>query len=164
MIRPVRADDVPAIVDLIRDLAEYERALSDVEVTAGDLHAALFAASPTVFAHVAEHEGTIAGFVLWFLNFSTWSGRHGIYVEDLYVRPGLRRHGYGTALLNELARICAERGYRRLEWRVLDWNEPAIAFYTSLGAVPMDEWTVFRVTGPTLCRLGESAGAVGSAD
>jgi GNAT superfamily N-acetyltransferase len=111
-----------------------------------------------VFAHVAEHRDAappeVAGFALWFLNFSTWTGRHGIYLEDLYVRPELRGCGYGTALLGELARLCVERGYARLEWSVLDWNEPAIAFYRALGAVPMDGWTVHRLSGHALRRLG----------
>jgi GNAT superfamily N-acetyltransferase len=113
----------------------------------------LFGDHPAVFAHVAEHEGAVAGFALWFVNYSTWTGRHGIYLEDLYVSPELRGHGYGRALLAELARICVERGYGRLDWSVLDWNEPAIGFYESLGAVAMDEWTVHRMTGPALHAL-----------
>ncbi|MQA88482.1 MAG: GNAT family N-acetyltransferase [Streptosporangiales bacterium] len=119
------------------------------------LHGALFGPDPKVFAHVAVHDeagqdGEVVDFALWFCNFSTWLGKHGIYLEDLYVRPELRGRGYGRALLTELARIAVERGYGRLEWWVLDWNEPAIRFYKSLGARPMDEWTVYRVTGPAL--------------
>jgi GNAT superfamily N-acetyltransferase len=106
-----------------------------------------------VFAHVAEHDGEVVGFALWFLNFSTWAGKHGIYLEDLYVRPDMRRFGLGRALLAELARICVERGYPRLEWWVLDWNQPARAFYAALGAAEMDEWTVHRLTGPALRAL-----------
>ena len=162
MIRPARPADVPAIHQLICDLAEYERSRDQVETTLEQLHAALFGPAPAVFAHVAEAEaeaGTeagdgpqIVGFALWFLNFSTWTGQHGIYLEDLYVRPEHRGGGHGRALLTELARICAERGYRRLEWAVLDWNEPSIGFYKALGAIPMDEWTVFRLTGDALAK------------
>ena len=106
---------------------------------------------------MAEHEGTVAGFALWFLNYSTWLGRHGIYLEDLYVTPALRGAGLGRALLGELARICVQRGYGRLEWWVLDWNAPARGFYESLGAVAMDEWTVHRLTGPALDALAGPA-------
>jgi len=126
-------------------------------MTEDDLRRSLFGDQPAVFAHVAEHEGAVAGFALWFVNYSTWTGRHGIYLEDLYVSPELRGHGYGRALLTELARICVERGYGRLEWSVLDWNEPAIGFYESLGAVAMDEWTVHRMTGPALHALADGA-------
>jgi GNAT superfamily N-acetyltransferase len=156
MIRRACPDDVPAIYQLIRDLAEYERALLEVTGTREDLHAALFGPDPAVFAHVAEHEGEIAGFALWFLNYSTWLGRHGIYLEDLYVRPELRGSGYGRQLLAELAALCVERGYGRLEWWVLDWNEPARGFYGKLGATPMDEWTVHRLTGDALAALAAS--------
>jgi GNAT superfamily N-acetyltransferase len=106
-----------------------------------------------VFAHVADHDGRIVGFALWFLNFSTWLCRHGIYLEDLYVTPEMRGHGIGRQLLAELAALCVERGYGRLEWWVLDWNEPAIGFYRSLGATAMDEWTVYRLTGHALANL-----------
>jgi GNAT superfamily N-acetyltransferase len=156
MIRRARPDDVPAIFQLIRDLAEYERALPEVTGTQEDLHACLFRPDPAVFAHVAEHEGEVAGFALWFLNYSTWLGRHGIYLEDLYVRPDLRGSGYGRQLLAELAALCIERGYGRLEWWVLDWNEPARGFYDMLGANRMDEWTVHRLTGPALVALAAS--------
>jgi GNAT superfamily N-acetyltransferase len=158
MIRRARPDDVPAIYQLIRDLAEYERALPAVTGTQEDLHASLFAPEPAVFAHVAEHEGAVAGFALWFLNYSTWLGRHGIYLEDLYVRPELRGSGYGRQLLAALAALCVERGYGRLEWWVLDWNEPARGFYDKLGATPMDEWTVHRLTGDALATLAASRG------
>ncbi len=106
-----------------------------------------------MFAHVAEHQGEVVGFALWFLNFSTWTGQHGIYLEDLYVRPDQRRSGLGRALLAELARVCVARGYARLEWSVLDWNSPARRFYASLGAAEMDEWTVHRLAGPALAAL-----------
>jgi len=156
MIRPATTDDVPAIHALVRELADYERALADAQATEEQLHAALFGPHPAAFAHIAEDDttGSVVGFALWFLNFSTWKGVHGLYLEDLYVRPQARGGGHGKALLTELARICVRRGYGRLEWSVLDWNEPSIGFYKSLGAVPMDEWTVFRLTGEPLAVLG----------
>ncbi len=157
MIRPAIPQDVPQIHRLMRELAEYERSLDQVTATEDDLRLALFADQPAIFAHVAEHEGTVAGFALWFLNYSTWLGRHGIYLEDLYVTPALRGAGLGRALLGELARICVQRGYGRLERWVLDWNAPARGFYESLGAVAMDEWTVHRLTGPALDALAGSA-------
>ncbi len=157
MIRPARPDDVPAIHRLVRELAEYERSLEHAVASQDDLRRGLFGERPAVFAHVAEHDGAVAGFALWFLNYSTWTGRHGIYLEDLYVTPELRGHGYGRALLAELARICAERGYARFEWAVLDWNAPAIGFYQALGAAAMDEWTVHRLAGPALHALAAQA-------
>jgi GNAT superfamily N-acetyltransferase len=150
VIRPARPDDVATVVRLVRELAEYERAASEVRLTETDLHAALFGPTPAVFCHVAEVAGDVVGFAVWFLNFSTWLGRHGIYLEDLYVRPEHRGKGLGRALLGALARTCADRGYGRLEWWVLDWNEPAHGFYRSLGARPMDEWTVWRLDGENL--------------
>ena len=162
VIRPARPGDVAAIHRLVGQLADYEKSLDDVAATEDDLRRSLFGAQPAVFAHVAEHdaggEPQIAGLALWFLNFSTWTGRHGIYLEDLFVRPEMRGHGYGKALLVELARICVERGYPRLEWAVLDWNRPAIGFYRGLGAEPMDEWTVNRLQGDALRRLGAPDG------
>jgi GNAT superfamily N-acetyltransferase len=157
VIRPARPGDVEAIHRLVLGLAEYERSAQEVVATADDLRRVLFGEQPAVFAHVAEHDGAVAGFALWFLNFSTWTGRHGIYLEDLYVTPELRGHGYGKALLAELARICVERGYARFEWAVLDWNTPAIGFYRALGAAAMDEWTVQRLSGPALQSLGGEA-------
>lgn len=154
MIRSATPQDVPHIHRLMRELAEYERSLAEVTATEDDLRRALFADQPAIFAHVAEHEGSVAGFALWFLNYSTWLGRHGIYLEDLYVTPAVRGTGLGRALLAELARICVQRGYGRLEWWVLDWNAPSIGFYKSLGARPMDEWTVMRVDGDALVALG----------
>ncbi|MCA2187572.1 GNAT family N-acetyltransferase [Nonomuraea cavernae] len=157
MIRIATPDDVPLILELIHDLAEYEKAPQEVQVTEEQLRDTLFGDAPAVFAHIAEDGGEVAGFAMWFLNYSTWRGTHGIYLEDLYVRPDRRGGGHGRALLTELARICVERGYQRLEWSVLDWNEPAIAFYRSLGAGPMDEWTTFRLTDEPLRRLGSGA-------
>ncbi|MFC4905938.1 GNAT family N-acetyltransferase [Actinomadura gamaensis] len=153
MIRPTRPEDVPSILRLVRDLAEYERAAHEVEATEEDLRRSLFGPEPKVFAHVAERGGEVAGFALWFLSYSTWLGRHGIYLEDLYVDPEARGHGLGRALLAELARIADERGYGRVEWSVLDWNAPAIGFYKSLGARPQDEWTVYRLTGDAIPEL-----------
>ncbi len=125
-VRDATETDLPEIMQLIRDLAEYEKAVHEVVATEESLRAALFAPQPAAFALVVEDgdSGTIAGFALWFLNFSTWLGTHGIYLEDLYVRPELRGRGYGKMLLEALARICSERGYGRLEWSVLDWNTP----------------------------------------
>jgi GNAT superfamily N-acetyltransferase len=156
VIRAARPDDVAAIYGLIRDLAEYERSLPEVSGTEEQLRAALFGPAPAVFAHVAEHEGGIGGFALWFLNFSTWQCRHGIYLEDLYVRPELRGHGYGRLLLAELAAVCVQRGYGRLDWAVLNWNEPSIGFYRSLGAVALDDWSTFRLTGQALADVAAS--------
>jgi GNAT superfamily N-acetyltransferase len=153
MIRPARPQDVPQIHRLIRELAEYEKSLDQVTATEEDLRRALFGDRPAVFAHVAEHDGVVAGFALWFLNYSTWLGRHGIWLEDLYVTPRLRGTGLGRALLAELARICVRNGYGRLDWWVLDWNSAARGFYESLGAAAMDDWTVHRITGPELRAL-----------
>ena len=141
------------IYQLIRGLAEYEKALHHVSATEDDLRRALMADQPAVFVHVAEHEGDVVGFALWYLTFSTWSGVHGIYLEDLYVRPDVRGSGHGRALLAELARICVRRGYSRVEWAVLDWNSPALGFYRSLGAGTMDEWVMHRLAGPALRAL-----------
>jgi len=152
-VRPATAADVPAMVGLVRELAAYERAAEEVDLTPEVLSSALFGAQPAVFAHVAEVDGEVAGFALWFVSFSTWLGRHGIYLEDLYVRPERRGAGLGKALLAALARVCVERGYGRLEWSVLDWNKPAVDFYRAHGAVAQDEWTVFRVTGEPLRQL-----------
>jgi GNAT superfamily N-acetyltransferase len=157
MIRRASPADVPAIYGLIRDLAEYERSLPEVTGTREQLSQSLFGPDPTVFAHVAEHDGEVVGFALWFLNFSTWLCQHGIYLEDLYVTPQMRRHGYGRALLAELAAVCVQNGYARLEWWVLDWNAPALGFYAAIGARPMDEWTVHRLTGQALADLAAAA-------
>lgn len=136
---------MPVVVALIRELATYEREPAAVVATDDLLSAALFGDSPAVFCHVAEVGGEVVGFALWFLNFSTWLGRHGVYLEDLYVRPSHRGQGLGKALLLSLVDVARERGYGRVEWAVLDWNTPAQDFYRSLGAVPMDDWTVWRL-------------------
>ncbi|PRX49079.1 L-amino acid N-acyltransferase YncA [Prauserella shujinwangii] len=152
-IRRVRESDVAAVVALVHELAEYEKAPDECGLTAEQLHAALFGEHPALFGHVADVGGEVVGCALWFLNFSTWRGVHGIYLEDLYVRPAHRGSGLGRALLAALAEECVARGYARLEWWVLDWNAPAIGFYQSIGAVPMDEWTVFRLTDEPLRAL-----------
>ena len=143
-------------MSFIRDLAEYEKLLDDVIATPPDIQRALFAPQPRVFCDIAEWDGVPAGFALWFYNFSTFRGRHGIYLEDLFVKPVFRGHGLGKALLVNLAKRAVREGCARVEWSVLDWNEPSINFYKSLGAVPMDEWTIFRLTGDALQSLGRS--------
>jgi GNAT superfamily N-acetyltransferase len=157
VVRRVRESDVPAVVGLVRELADYERSLHECGLTDAQLHGALFGPEPKVFGHVAEVAGEVVGFAVWFLNYSTWRGVHGIYLEDLYVRPTQRGSGLGRALLRELAAECVRQGYARLEWSVLDWNEPAIGFYTSLGAKPMDEWTIYRLTDDELVALGRDS-------
>ena len=149
-IRAATPDDVPAVLGLICELADYERALDQVRATPDQLRAALFAPSPGVFALVAEHEGEVVGFALYFLSFSTWEGVHGIHLEDLYVSPTRRGTGVGADLLASLAAIAVARGYARVEWSVLDWNTPSIEFYRRLGAVALDEWTGFRLSGDAL--------------
>jgi GNAT superfamily N-acetyltransferase len=153
VIRPIEPGDVPAVVTLVHELAAYEREPDSCHLTEHQLAGALFGAAPALFGHVAEVDGEVVGCALWFLNFSTWRGVHGVYLEDLYVRPAHRGRGLGRALLATLAAVCAERGYGRLEWSVLDWNEPSIAFYRALGAVGMDEWTTFRLDGDALAAL-----------
>jgi GNAT superfamily N-acetyltransferase len=150
---------VPAVVAMVHELASFERAPQDCHLTEGQLHAALFpaAGNPALFGHVAAYgDEPAVGFALWFLNFSTWEGVHGIYLEDLYVRPGARGSGAGKALLAALAATCAERGYRRLEWWVLHWN-PAREFYAAIDAVPMADWVPYRLDGPALQRLADQA-------
>jgi len=154
VIRYAVTEDAPRILQLIKDLAEYERAPLEAKATLEQIEETIFADKPTAFCHVAEDNGLVVGISIWFLNYSTWLGKPGIYLEDLYIDPAYRSKGYGLALLKELGKICVERDYERLQWWVLDWNEPSIEFYRSLGAVPMDEWTVFRVSGQALKKLG----------
>ncbi|MEV0845126.1 GNAT family N-acetyltransferase [Streptomyces sp. NPDC049954] len=162
-VRPATREDVSEIHAMVRELATYEKALHEVRTTEEQLTEALFGAHPAVFAHIAEDAaGERVGFALWFRNFSTWRGTHGIYLEDLYVRPTSRGGGHGKALLTELARICVREGYERLEWSVLNWNTPSIAFYESLGARPQDEWTVYRLTDEALARVGATREAPGA--
>jgi GNAT superfamily N-acetyltransferase len=153
VLRRARTGDEDGILECIRALAAYEKEPDAVQTTAEGLRQSLFGPSASVFAHVIAREERIVAIAVWFLNYSTWTGSSGIYLEDLYVREDERRHGYGKALLARLARLCAERGYRRLEWSVLDWNQSAIGFYRSIGAVGMDEWTVQRLADDALARL-----------
>ena len=155
-IRAATVDDVPVILELIRALATYERAPNDVTATEDGLVEVLFGEKPAAEVLLAFENETAVGFAVFFHNFSTWLGRPGIYLEDLFVRPEDRGKGYGRALLIQLAKIARERGCGRLEWAVLDWNEPAIEFYRKLGAKPMDEWTVFRLTRDGIAKLADS--------
>lgn len=155
-IRVATAADIPTILAFIKKLAEYEKMLQEVVATETLLRETLFGARPTAEVAIGYLDGTPAGFVLFFHNFSTFLGRPGLYIEDLFVEEKYRRRGFGGALLRYVARLAVERKCGRLEWSVLDWNQPAIDFYKKLGAFPMDEWTVFRVTGETLKKLGSS--------
>jgi GNAT superfamily N-acetyltransferase len=154
-IRPAVAGDAALVLDFIRKLADYEQLAHAVVASEADITRDLFGPDPRAFADIAEWQGEPAGFALWFYNYSTFQGRHGIYLEDLYVEPRFRGHGIGKALLRRLARRCRDEGLTRLQWWVLDWNAPSIAFYRSLGAVPQDEWTVYRVAGDALANLAE---------
>ena len=152
-IQAATEDDVPLILSLVRELAEYERLSHEVSATEDVLRASLFGDRRGAEAVIGYYEGAPAGFALFFHNFSTFLGRPGLYLEDLYVRPGFRRRGIGCAMLAYLARLAKERNCGRLEWSVLKWNAPAINLYESIGAVPMDEWTVYRLTGGALDEL-----------
>jgi GNAT superfamily N-acetyltransferase len=152
-IRAATLDDIPTILSLIRDLAEYERAPNEVVATEEGLREVLFGARPAAEVVLALEGKMPVGFAVFFHNFSTWLGRAGLYLEDLFVRPDARGKGYGRALLVHLARVAQERGCGRMEWAVLDWNEPAIQFYRKLGAAPNEEWTVFRLTSEGIAKL-----------
>jgi GNAT superfamily N-acetyltransferase len=158
VVRPARIDDTATIAQLIRELAEYERLSHQVVLREADLREQLFGPAPRAEVLIAEEDGVVAGFALYFSNFSTFLCRPGLYLEDLFVRPPYRHKGHGKALLQELARIAVQRACGRLEWAVLDWNKPAIEFYRGLGAVPMDEWRIFRLTGEALRKLGSDDG------
>ncbi|RZT80865.1 L-amino acid N-acyltransferase YncA [Micromonospora violae] len=179
-VRPARPEDVPAVVAMVHELAEYERAPEQCHLTTEQLTSALFATAPgrgvasdapnwsgrttapALFGHVAVNEyDEPVGFALWFLNFSTWAGVHGIYLEDLYVRPAARGTGAGRLLLATLADLCVRRGYQRLEWWMIDWN-PAAGFYASIGAKPMSEWVPYRLSGDALHELAEHATTAGT--
>jgi GNAT superfamily N-acetyltransferase len=153
-IRRIRPSDVDAVVELVHELAAHEQAPQECHLTAAQLHDVLFRSAPALFGHVATVDDRVVGYALWFLNFSTWRGTHGIYLEDLYVRPEHRGSGLGKALLSELAAECVRKGYARLEWAVLEWLTPSIEFYKSLGAIPMEEWKIFRLTDGPLRALG----------
>ena len=154
-IRPAKSEEVGEVLQLIQDLATYEKAPEQVEASKEDLLNTIFAKEPRVFCDLVEVDGQIAGMAIWFLNYSTWQAKHGIYLEDLYIKPEFRARGYGKALLKHLAQICDKEGYGRLQWWVLDWNSPAIEFYKSFGAEAMDEWTVYRTSGQALKDLGD---------
>lgn len=156
-IRPATPADVGQILQFIRDLAEYEKSPQSVVATAAQVHDAMFGNRPVIEAVIAESNSRPVGFALFFHNYSTWTGWRGIYLEDLYVAPEARGSGTGKALLGHVARLALERGCARFEWAVLDWNTPAIGFYRSLGAVPMDEWTVMRLTGDALAKVAAGA-------
>ncbi|MFI9509444.1 GNAT family N-acetyltransferase [Nocardia sp. NPDC052566] len=156
-IRRATAADVPALVDLVYDLAEYEKARHECTLTAEQLHTALFGPTPKVFAHVVEQDGELVGCAIWFLNFSTWEGVHGIFLEDLYVKPSARGKGYGKTLLAALAREAVDNGYARLDWSVLTWNTPSIDFYESLDAVSQEKWRGYRLSGEPLAALAKEA-------
>src|SRR3954470_16326657 len=154
-IRQARPGDGSLVLALVRELAVYERLADEVDATEEMLAAALFGPNRRVFCDIGEWQGQPAGFALWFYSFSTFRGRHGIYLEDIFVRPAVRGRGLGKALLRGLARRCRDENLARLEWSVLDWNEPALAFYRSLGATAMEEWTIQRLTGDGLARLAD---------
>lgn len=154
LIRKAMPGDEAAILRLVRGLAEYERLLGQVEAREAHFTAALFSETPRVFCDIAEEDGQAVGFALWFYTFSTFLGRHGIYLEDLFVEPDARGRGIGRMLLRGLARRCVEEGLGRLEWSVLNWNDPAIGFYRAQGAEILGEWQVCRLTGPELAAAG----------
>jgi GNAT superfamily N-acetyltransferase len=152
-IRPATIADTDEILALIYELALYEKAPEEAKATREQIIDSFFCENPKVFCEIVEVDGDIAGLAIWFLNYSTWQGKHGIYLEDLFIRPQFRGKGFGKALLKHLAAICEARGYGRFQWWVLDWNEPSIEFYKALGAVAMDEWTVYRVSEDALTQL-----------
>lgn len=155
-IRPAAPHDVAAVTEMIHALAEFEHASDQCTVTETQIAAALFGDRPTVYGHVAEVDGEVAAMALWFVNFSTWDGVAGIYLEDLFVRPGFRRRGLARGLLAALAGECLQRGYTRLSWAVLNWNTDAITLYDGIGGEPQNEWTTYRLSGPRLAGLAES--------
>jgi GNAT superfamily N-acetyltransferase len=160
-LRAAARADVPLMLDYVRELAEYERAPEKVVARAEDLERHVFGPHPIAFAVMAEWEGAPAGWAIWFYNFSTWEGRPGLYLEDLYVRPAFRKHGIGKALLKHLAAVALERGCTRYVWQVLDWNTPSLEFYKAMGATVLEEWLTCRVEGEALRRLAEGAPAAG---
>jgi GNAT superfamily N-acetyltransferase len=158
LIHPATPDDVPVMLELIRELAGYEKEPDAVKTTPQQLHDALFGERPAAEAVIARLDGQPAGWALWFQSYSTWTGLPGLWLEDLFVRPTFRRRGIGRALLAHLAQVCVDRGYGRLEWSVLDWNSLALDFYRGLGSEAMFEWTTHRLTGDALRRLALEAG------
>ena len=157
MIRVAKVSDVNVIHDLIVQLAIYEKEPDAVIATPDQIKENLFGDEPVAFCHVAEVEGKIVGIAIWFLNYSTWLGKAGLYLEDLFVLPEFRGRGLGLEFMKTLAKICVERGYERFQWWVLDWNETSINFYKSIGAEAMDEWTVYRLSGSALSNFAASS-------
>lgn len=157
MIRVAKISDVPAIYQLIIDLAVYEKEPDAVIASPDDIKENLFGANPVAFCHVAEVDGKVVGIAIWFLNYSTWLGKAGLYLEDLFVNPEYRGKGLGLELMKTLAKLCVDRGYERFQWWVLDWNEPSINFYKAIGAEAMDEWTVYRLSGNALRSFAASS-------
>ena len=155
IIREAVLGDEGAIMHLIHELAIYEKAPEEVFATAEDIRHSLFQEHPVAFCHVVEVDGQVVGIALWFLNYSTWLGKPGLYLEDLFVLDDHRGHGYGMALLKKLAAIAVDRGYDRFQWWVLDWNQPSIDLYKRMGAEPMDEWTTFRLSGDALRKFAQ---------
>ena len=156
VVRPARPADSALILALVKELADYEKLSDQVDATEAAIAEALFAEAPRLYCDIAEWDRQPAGFAVWFLNYSTFRGRHGIYVEDIFVRPAFRGRGIGKALMAKLAARCVEKGYARFEWAVLDWNAPSIAFYKSIGAQVLDEWKICRLSGPALQRFAQS--------
>ena len=156
-IRPARREEAPIILQLIKDLAEYEKAPDQVAASETEILNTIFAENPKVFCDLVEVDNQIAGMAIWFLNYSTWLGKAGLYLEDLFVKPEFRGKGIGLEFMKTLARICIERGYERFQWWVLDWNEPSINFYKSIGAEAMSDWTVYRLSGSALSNFAASS-------
>jgi GNAT superfamily N-acetyltransferase len=159
VIRAARPADSALIFALVRELADYEKLSADVDASEAQIAAALFAEAPRLCCDIAEWDGAAAGFSVWFLNFSTFRGCHGIYIEDIFVKPAYRGRGIGKALMARLARRCVDQGYARCEWAVLGWNAPSIAFYKSIGAQTMDEWRICRLSGEALARFARQGAA-----
>ena len=157
MIREAKISDVQAIYDLIVELAIYEKEPDAVVASVEHIQENLFGANPVAYCHVAEVDGQVVGIAIWFLNYSTWLGKAGLYLEDLFVKPEFRGSGLGLSLMKTLAQVCVDRGYERFQWWVLDWNEPSINFYKSIGAEAMDEWTVYRLSGSALKSFAASS-------
>ena len=157
LIREAKVEDVQVIYDLIVELAIYEKEPDAVVASVEDIKENLFGASPVAYCHVAEVDGKVVGIAIWFLNYSTWLGKAGLYLEDLFVKPEFRGSGLGLSLMKTLAQVCVDRGYERFQWWVLDWNEPSINFYKSIGAEAMDEWTVYRLSGSALNSFAASS-------
>ena len=157
MIREAKVEDVQVIYDLIVELAIYEKEPDAVVASVEHIQENLFGSNPVAYCHVAEVDGQVVGIAIWFLNYSTWLGKAGLYLEDLFVKPKFRGSGLGLSLMKTLAQVCVDRGYERFQWWVLDWNEPSINFYKSIGAEAMDEWTVYRLSGSALKSFAASS-------